>query len=154
MLAEGLQLQNCPCYSASLPRGEILSVSESCNIKEIDDIGDVANIESDEELATAAKVIKRFIRAVVSCDHYPMLHAKLTCESDGDEYDIMERVKCQSKMVRGRCKEGTIGRVIVESGEKMYMYRLTVFEDVWYWRCIIEGQTCVCSWIGIPSGMK
>ena len=110
-----------------------LSVSESSAIEEIDDIGDVADIESNEELTTAAKVIKGYIHAVVSCNHYPSCfncNAKLTCESDGDEYDIIECVKCQSKMVRGRCKEGTIGRVIVESSEKAYTYRLTVFEDV------------------------
>ena len=61
-----------------------LSVSETSTIEEIDDIGDVADINSDEELATAAK---GFICAVVSCDHYPSCfncNTKLICESDGD----------------------------------------------------------------------
>lgn len=35
-----------------------LSVFETSNIEEIEDIGDVADIDSDEELATAAKVIE------------------------------------------------------------------------------------------------
>ena len=105
-----------------------LSCSESCKIEEIDDIGDVAEIDSDEELSKSAKVITGYIKAVVSCEHYPSCANCNALERDGNDYDIIECCKCQCKTVRGRCDEGTVARVIIEASEKRY--RVTIFEDV------------------------
>ena len=102
-----------------------LSCSESCKIEETDDIGDVAEIDSDEELSKSAKVITGYIKAVVSCEHYPSCANCNALERDGNDYECC---KCQCKTVRGRCDEGTVARVIIEASEKRYW--VTIFEDV------------------------
>ena len=75
LFTERSLLQDC-CYKiADVPvkefqRKKYLSVPEKGTIEQIDDIDDVAEMESDDEQLTAAVVVKGVVKAVLSCQEY------------------------------------------------------------------------------------
>ena len=70
IVATRLLLQDCRCACERIPREEVLSVSEKGTIEHIDDIDDVAEMESDDEQLTAAVVAKGAVKAVLSRQEY------------------------------------------------------------------------------------
>ena len=75
LFTERSLLQDC-CYKiADVPVKEFqgkkyLSMPEKGTIEQIDDIDDVAEMESDDEQLTAAVVVKGVVKAVLSCLEY------------------------------------------------------------------------------------
>ena len=76
-----------------------ISLSVRSRIEEIQDIGEIAEIDSDCKLKCANLVVGRIV-GVMNCEQYtacPNCAARLTRDADADKYDIIQCSKCGCK---------------------------------------------------------
>ena len=90
---------------------KFLSVSD---MKEVDDIGDVATPDDDDDKASGAllKLIEGEISAVLYSERYGSC---VTCSGKVKEKGtvLAECTKCRATMKRARCKSSSVAKVVV-----------------------------------------
>ena len=111
-------LQEDRCYKAEnvhvkeFQGKKYLSVPDKCTIEDINEIDDVAEMDSDDEQPTAATVVEGVVKAVLSCEEY------LSC------------VNCSSKMRVSTCNKNSIAWVMLQSETDGKTFRATIFDEV------------------------
>ena len=109
---------------------KFLSVSDNSDMKEVDDIGDVAAPDDDDDKASGAllKLIEGEISAVLYSEHYGSC---VTCGGKVKEKGtvLAECTKCGATMKRARCKSSSVAKVVVHSEDGME-HRLTLFDNI------------------------
>ena len=105
-----------------------LSVPDKCTIEDIDEIDDVAEMDSDDERPTAATVVEGVVKAVLSCEEYISCvncSSKITSSSE-----LVDCGKCFAKMRVSTCNTNSIARVMIQSETDGKTFRATIFDEV------------------------
>ena len=89
-----------------------LSVPDKCTIKDIDEIDNVAEMDSDDERPTAATVVEGVVKAVLSCEEYlSCVNCSLKITSTSE---LVDCGKCLAKMRVSTCNTNSIARVMLQ----------------------------------------
>jgi len=126
-------LQQDSCYKIAVAHIKVeqgkkyLSVPEKGSIQHINDIDDVAEMESDEELAAAA-VVEGVVNAVLSCEECLSCvncSSKITATSE-----VVNCGKCFAKRKVTNCNMNSVAQVILQSETDGRTHRVTIFDEV------------------------
>ena len=127
-------LQEDRCYKVEnvhvkkFQRKKYLSVPDKCTIEDIDEIDNVAEMDSDDERSTAATVVEGVVKAVLSCEEYLSCvncSLKITPSSE-----LVDCGKCFAKMRVSTCNTNSIARVMLQSETNAKTFRATIFDEL------------------------
>ena len=105
-----------------------LSVPDRCTIKDINEIDDIAEMDSDDEWPTAATVVEGVVKAVLSCEEYLSCvncSSKITSTSE-----LVDCGKCLAKMRVSTCNTNSITQVMLQRETDGKTFRATIFDKV------------------------
>ena len=105
-----------------------LSVPDKCTIKDIDEIENVAEMDSDDERPTAATVVEGVVKAVLSCEEYlSCVNCSLKITSTSE---LVDCGKCLAKMRVSTCNTNSIAWVMLQRETDGKTFQATIFDEV------------------------